>query len=87
MSLSWLANTSQGRMVGDYISTSVLSGGRAWPTIAVARMPTGSTLDEAMYVPTGGLPVTGGTARASAAGVVVAGPTPAARRAPAVTRH
>jgi hypothetical protein len=40
-----------------------------------------------MYVPTGGLAVTGGTARASAAGVVVAGPTPAARRAPAVTRH
>jgi hypothetical protein len=90
MSLSWLANTSQGRMVGDYISTSVLppgSGGRAWPTIAVATQPSGGVFDEAMHVPTGGLPITGGTARASAAGVVVAGPTPAARRAPAVTRH
>jgi len=87
MSLSWLANTSQGRMVGDYISTSVLSGGRAWPTIAVATAPSGGVFDEAMYVPTGGMAVTGGTARASAAGVVVAGPTQAARRASAVTRH
>ena len=90
MSLSWLANTSQGRMVGDYISTSVLppgSGGRAWPTIAVATAPTGGLFNEAMHVPTGGLPIGGGTARASAAGVVVAGPTPAAQRAPAVTRH
>jgi hypothetical protein len=87
MSLSWLANTSQGRMVGDYISTSVLPGGRAWPTIAVAAAPSGGLFDEAMYVPTGGLAVTGGTARSSAAGVVVAGPTQAARTASAVTRH
>jgi hypothetical protein len=85
--LSWLANTSQGRMVGDYISTSVLAGGRAWPTVAVATAPSGGLFAEAMYVPTGGLPISGGTARASAAGVVVAGPTQAARRAPAVTRH
>jgi hypothetical protein len=85
MSLSWLANTSQGRMVGDYISTSVL-GGRAWPTVAVARAPNG-LFHEAMHVPTGGLPVTGGALRASAAGVVVHGPSPAARRAPAVIRR
>jgi hypothetical protein len=90
MTLSWLANTSQGRMVGDYISTSVLPptlGGRAWPTIAVATQPTGGLFNEAMHVPTGGLPISGGTARASAAGVVVAGPSLAAQRAPAVTRH
>jgi hypothetical protein len=87
MSLSWLTNTSQGRMVGDYISTSVLPGGRAWPTVAVATAPSGGLFNEAMYVPTGGLPIGGGTAKASAAGVVVAGPTQAARRAPAVTRH
>jgi hypothetical protein len=90
MTLSWLANTSQGRMVGDYISTSVLppgSGGRAWPTIAVASAPTSGVFDEAMHVPTGGLPVSGGTARASAAGVLVAGPSQAAKTAPAVIRH
>jgi hypothetical protein len=87
MSLSWLANTSQGRMVGDYISTSVPPGGRAWPTIAVATAPSGGLFNEAMYVPTGGLPIGGGTVRASAAGVVVTGPTAAAQRAPAVIRH
>ncbi|MDQ1640745.1 MAG: hypothetical protein QOJ90_96 [Actinomycetota bacterium] len=58
MALSWLANTSQGRMVGDYISTSI-SGGRAWPTFAVAHAPTSTTLNEAMYVPTGGLVIAG----------------------------
>jgi hypothetical protein len=87
MTLSWLANTSQGRMVGDYISTSVPAGGNAWPTIAVANTPTGSTFDEAMYVPSGGLAISGGTRRATSSGVVVAGPTAAAKRAPAVIRH
>jgi hypothetical protein len=87
MQLGWLANTSQGRMVGDYISTSVPNGGNAWPTIAVATAPTGGVFDEAMRVPTGGLPIGGGARRATGTGVVIAGPTPAAKRAPAVTRH
>jgi hypothetical protein len=64
MTLSWLANTSQGRMVGDYISTSVRNGTNAFPTIAVANAPSGSTFDEAMYVPTGGLGIGGGARRA-----------------------
>jgi hypothetical protein len=63
MTLSWIADTTQGRMVGDYISTSIV-GGRAWPTIAVANAPSGGTFDEAMDVPTGGLPITGGARRA-----------------------
>jgi hypothetical protein len=67
MTLSWLPNTSQGRMFGDYISTSVRAGGNAYPIIAVAHAPSGSTFDLAMYAPTGGLAVTGGTARATAA--------------------
>jgi hypothetical protein len=67
MNLSWLPNTSQGRMFGDYISTSVLPGGRAYPIVAVANAPTGSLFDLAMYAPTGGLPVTGGTIRAALA--------------------
>jgi hypothetical protein len=87
MQLGWLANTSQGRMVGDYISTSVPNGGNGWPTIAVATAPTGGVFDEAMRVPTGGLPIGGGARRATGTGVVIAGPTPAAKRAPAVTRH
>jgi hypothetical protein len=74
MTLSWLANTSQGRMVGDYISTSVFpaaNGGRAYPVIAVANPPSGGVFDEAMYVPTGGLPVTGGALRAQTGPVQV----------------
>jgi hypothetical protein len=61
MNLSWIPNTSQGRMFGDYISTSVLNGGNAYPVLAVATAPTGSTLHLGMTVPTGGLAITGGT--------------------------
>jgi hypothetical protein len=47
MQLSWLANTTQGVMVGDYISTSVLPGQhRAVPAFAEATAPTGTVFDE-----------------------------------------
>ena len=62
MTLSWLANTSQGRMVGDYISTSVPAGANAWPTITVANTPTGGTFRRGHVRPTGGLAISGGTA-------------------------
>jgi hypothetical protein len=51
MSLSDIAQTSQGPMVGDYISTS-FSGGKATSVFAVGLPHTGSTYDEAMYAPT-----------------------------------
>jgi hypothetical protein len=60
MTLSWLPNTSQGRMFGDYISTSILNAGRAFPVIPVATAPTGTTFHVPMVVPTAGLPITGG---------------------------
>jgi hypothetical protein len=60
MTLSWIPNTSQGRMYGDYISTSIVAGGNAYPVLPIATAPTGSTFNLAMYVPTGGLAVTGG---------------------------
>jgi hypothetical protein len=53
-SVDWIADTSQGRMVGDYISTSWLNG-RAWPAFAVASAPLGTVFDEPIAVPTGGL--------------------------------
>ena len=65
MNLSWIPNTSQGRMFGDYISTSVLTGGNAYPIIAVASAPTGSTFNLAMNVPTGGLAISGGAIRST----------------------
>ncbi|GHI07913.1 exo-alpha-sialidase [Streptomyces cellostaticus] len=47
--LSQIANTSQGRMVGDYISTSVV-GGRAVSAFPVGQAPTtGQAFDEALY--------------------------------------
>jgi hypothetical protein len=65
MSLTSLPNTSQGRMFGDYISTSVRPGGNAYPVIAVANPPSGGTFDLAMYTPAAGLPVSGGARRAT----------------------
>jgi hypothetical protein len=67
MSLSWLPNTSQGRMFGDYIATAIVAGGNAYPVIPVARAVVGTTFHLSMFVPAGGLAVTGGTRTASAA--------------------
>jgi BNR repeat protein len=51
MSLSQIAQTSQGPMVGDYISTS-FSGGNAATVFPVGlQQPTPTTFDEAMYAP------------------------------------
>ncbi|RSD09175.1 sialidase family protein [Amycolatopsis eburnea] len=65
MSLSWIPNTSQGRMFGDYISTSVRAGGNAFPIVPIAAAPSGSTFTMGMFAPTGGLPLTGGARRAA----------------------
>src|SRR5207247_4548944 len=63
MTLSWLPNTSQGRMVGDYISTS-FAGGTAHPVFMVANAPSAGgndcatatpNCDQAMYTPSSGL--------------------------------
>jgi hypothetical protein len=61
MSLTWLANTSQGFMVGDYISTS-FSGAPAYPAFALANPPSGGLFDEATYTVAGGLRVNGAIA-------------------------
>jgi hypothetical protein len=59
MSLTDVANTSQGRMVGDYISTSFNAAGRAVPVFAVGNPHTvAQPFDEAMYAPTTPLAVT-----------------------------
>jgi hypothetical protein len=58
MRLDWLANTTQGPMVGDYISTSFVHE-RAVPFFAVADPPSGGSFDEAIATVPGGLPVVG----------------------------
>lgn len=62
MNNAWLAFTTQGYMVGDYISTSILGSGQALTTIAVASSGTGpDNLNEAMSAPSSALDVSGGT--------------------------
>ena len=56
---TWLPNTSQGRMFGDYIATTIPAGGKAISVFPVAAAPTGSTFAMAMFAPTGGLAITG----------------------------
>ena len=52
MALSQIAQTSQGPMVGDYISTS-FSGGRAATVLRSGKQqPTSTSFDEASYAPT-----------------------------------
>lgn len=64
MTLSWLPNTTQGRMVGDYFSTS-FSGGLAFPAIVVANAPSGGVFDQATYTISGGLSASAGSIAAS----------------------
>ena len=73
MSLSWLADTNQGRMVGDYMSTSFV-GGPAFPALVSANAPSGGVFDEALFTVAGGISVTGGR-NSSHGDVVVGSPT------------
>lgn len=79
MSLSWLPSTSEGIMFGDYIATAIVAGGNAYPVIPVSQAPAGSVFHMAMYAPTGGLAVTGGSRAASAAHSHPFTPQPAPR--------
>ncbi len=61
MTLTWLANTSQGLMVGDYISTSFNSSGTAHGVFAVATAPSGGVFNEAMNTTAGGIAAAAGS--------------------------
>jgi hypothetical protein len=66
MTLTWAPNTSQGYMVGDYISTS-FAGGSAFPAFTMASMPGGGsdcqtftpTCNQPTFTISGGLSATG----------------------------
>ena len=62
MALAQIAPTTQGSMVGDYISTSFING-RAFSVFAVGAPPSGSSFNEAMYTTTAGLLARGGVQR------------------------
>lgn len=58
MALSQIAQTSQGPMVGDYISTSFTSAGTYTTVFAVGKQqPSSTSFDEGMYAPTSPLTV------------------------------
>jgi hypothetical protein len=44
--MAWIAQTDQGPMVGDYISTSFAGGPLAFPVLMIGKPPTGSVFDE-----------------------------------------
>jgi hypothetical protein len=69
MKLTWLPLSQNGRMIGDYISTSILPGSNAVTVFPVAHKPEGNTTcglgvvcDQAMYTaPEGLMSIVGGT--------------------------
>ncbi|OLE38874.1 MAG: hypothetical protein AUG48_00660 [Actinobacteria bacterium 13_1_20CM_3_68_9] len=72
-SLNLIAHTSQGRMVGDYISTSWVDN-RAFGAFAVARKSTnGKAFEEGIFVPAGGLNQAGSSTKSSRAGRTAVG--------------
>ena len=79
----WLPDTTQGRMVGDYISTSYDSNGKAHPVFVEAKNPpTGDCVtstpncDQGLYTSVSGLAAAAGTATASDPVVFTAKPQP-----------
>jgi hypothetical protein len=87
MSLGWLANTTQGRMVGDYQSTS-FAGGTAHPGLVVASAPSGGVFAESLFTPASGLRAAAGaaTGEVAPADLVPAG-TSGVNRQDARTAH
>jgi hypothetical protein len=72
-----------GFMVGDYEGTAVVPGGDAFSAFAVGGIPAArQKFNEAMYQPSGGAAVTGGSRPASAAGSHAFAPA----RLPRITR-
>ena len=67
MNVAWIAQTDQGNMVGDYIATA-FSSGVAHGIFAIAKPPSGSTLDEYAATNAAGLPATDGMMRFSSRG-------------------
>ena len=69
MNVAWLANTTDGYMVGDYIATS-FAGGKAFPVFVTASAPNNGQLNEALFTVQSGLAIAGGTNAALTAPVI-----------------
>jgi len=71
MQLGWLAPTTQGAMVGDYISTSFVAAQRAVGAFAIGFPPSGTLFNEPMFA--GLEPVSGGSVGAGSAAALFSG--------------
>lgn len=65
MNEAWLANTTNGYMVGDYIATS-FAAGKAYPIFVTASAPNNGQFNETLATVQTGLTVAGGTNAATA---------------------
>jgi hypothetical protein len=74
MTLDQIAQTSQGPMVGDYISTSFTGSGTATTVFAVGAEPATLPFDEAMYAPATPLEVASLASSPNVASTAGAGP-------------
>jgi hypothetical protein len=74
MTMSWLPDTTQGRMVGDYMSTSYGSDGLAHPVFAEAYVPLAGGTDCATATPNCNQPLETPTSGLAAAAATVAQP-------------
>ena len=79
MNVAWLANTTAGYMVGDYISTS-FSNGKAFPVFVTATAPNNGQLNEFLSTVQTGLLIAGGTSPASSDHLVPISPASHALR-------
>jgi hypothetical protein len=71
MQLGWLAPTTQGAMVGDYISTSFVAAQRAVGAFAIGFQPAGTLFNEPMFA--GLETVSGGSTGAGSTAVLYSG--------------
>ncbi len=69
INVAWLANTTSGYMVGDYIATS-FANGKAFPIFVTATAPNNGQLNEFLSTVQTGLVIAGGTNPASSTHVV-----------------
>jgi hypothetical protein len=82
MELAWLAPTSQGAMVGDYISTSFVAPRHAVGAFAIGFPMNGSLFNEPMFA--GLETITGGSAGAGSPAVLFSGVSSSSAAPPTV---
>jgi hypothetical protein len=74
MRVAWIANTNQGRMVGDYTSTSFTADGKAHPVFSLAKLNVGAVFSQRMVSATFDITATSAARAKSHTGPVLFAP-------------